>query len=737
MAKKAPWYSIRAKANVNGAAEIFIYGDIGESYWEETISARDFVADLKEIDAAEITIRINSVGGSVPDGVAIYNAIKRHPANITVAIDAMAYSIASLIAMAGDTVEMSDNALMMLHAPWTIAMGNSKSMRETADMLDTWADAMSNSYAAKTGKTKDDILGLIGDGTDHYFTAAEALDYGLVDSVVSAMPIAASANMPSSILDRYKKIPAAIKNSIPSPSRPSGQSHGDSTMTEKQRRAAIRAQFKAHLNKEGIQDLLDSCIDDADLTPEGAQAKLDDALKAIKPPAADTVSGGDADDEVVAKAEARVIAREKSRKEGIKAAFAHVVGKYDGFDAIERECLDDMGCDVQAAKDKILAKMGEGATPVGGTNVIITQGQNSADLKAEMVGSILARAGKADEDTRAKTQGSRYRHLTLMEMAKESLVRAGVDFSGMNKPQIAMAALTQSTSDFPVLLETAMHKSLLDGYNAVTDTWSRFCKTGTVSDFRAHNRYRKGTIGNYQTVLENGEYVNVAIPDGLKETITASDRGLIINLTYQMIVNDDLEAFIGLANDLGRAGKRTVEAAVYALLAENSNLGPTMGDSNPLFDAAHANISTGAALSAAAIDADVVQMGSQQDISGNDFLDLKPAVLLVPLSLRSQARIINNDQYDPDTNKATQKTNPVKDTFSDVIGTARLSGTRRYLFADPNEAPVIEVAFLDGQMEPYIVMEENFSSRGAKYRATLDFGVDAIAWEGAVTNAGA
>lgn len=117
-----PWYSIRAARAAAGdapkSAEVYIFGDIGESWWDETVTAKQFVKDFAAIDADTITVRINSFGGSVTDGIAIYNAIKRHRATVTVSIEAAAYSIASLIAMAGDTVEMADNALLMVHAPW-------------------------------------------------------------------------------------------------------------------------------------------------------------------------------------------------------------------------------------------------------------------------------------------------------------------------------------------------------------------------------------------------------------------------------------------------------------------------------------------------------------------------------------------------------------------------------------------------------------------------------------------
>src|SRR3972149_1430990 len=172
------WYSIRARAPVaQGAksAEILIYGDIGESWYGDSVLAKDFVQELMALDADEITVRINSFGGSVSDGIAIYNAIKRHKAATTVVRDGVAASIPGLIAMAGDTVEMAENALLMIHAPWGLSMGNSADMRDFADYLDTWASAMSTSYAAKTGGTPEDMLSLLTAGEDHWDTADEAL----------------------------------------------------------------------------------------------------------------------------------------------------------------------------------------------------------------------------------------------------------------------------------------------------------------------------------------------------------------------------------------------------------------------------------------------------------------------------------------------------------------------------------------------------------------------------------
>ena len=272
---------------------------------------------------------------------------------------------------------------------------------------------------------------------------------------------------------------------------------------------------------------------------------------------------------------------------------------------------------------------------------------------------------------------------------------------------------------------------------AAAPSKTNFCATGSVGDFRAHNRYRLGSFGSLDTLNELGEFVNKSIPDGEKASITAGTKGNIINLSRQAIINDDLGAFVGLAATLGRAAGRTVEADVYALLALNSGLGPVMSDGKTLFHADHGNITTAAALTMAAVDADRVAMAQQKDVSGNDYLDLRPSVLLVPIGLGGTARSINEAQYDPDTANKLNKPNVVNGLYSDIVDSPRLAGTRRYSFASATEAPVLEVAFLDGAQEPVLERQEGFDVDGSRFRVRLDYGIAAVDFRGGVTNAGA
>lgn len=674
------WYEIKASGadlpiGAERSAEIFIYGNIGDRWDENGVVAADLVRDLAALDVSVITVRINSFGGSVPDALAIYNALKRHPAAVDVQVDGVAISCASYIAMAGDTLTMAANALMMIHAPWIFAIGNSAELRDQADMLDKYANAMATSYAEKSGKPLADCLALLTDGKDHWFTADEAHSEGFADHVGPEVAVAAMAARAFD-LHRFSTPTAAAVNS-------------QETSMPGTTPAAPAA---------------------ATVTPAA-------------PPAAQT------------------FARTREHNVEIIAAFKPFMGK-DGVADLQTEILADPSITVEAAGKRLLTKLGADTAPANpaGAHPRIETLADETDKRREAVAqALLARAGLRDATgavIRANAANP-MRGMRLLDIARASLQRAGVRTDGMSPMEVVGAAFTQSTSDFPILLENTMHKALQNAYAVAAFTWSRFCKTGTVSDFRAHNRYRVGSLSNLDSKTELGEFKNKTIPDGEKGSITAGTKGNIINLSREAVINDDLEAFVGLAASLGRAAGRTVESDVYAALALNGGLGPTMADGYSLFHANHSNIGTAAAIAMSAIDADRVVMASQKDVGGNDYLDLRPAVLLVPLSLGGTARSINDAQYDPDTANKLQKPNIVNGLFRDIVDTPRLTGTRRYLFADPGEAAVMEVAFLDGMQEPYLELQNGFEVDGARYKVRLDFGVAAIDYRGAVTNAGA
>lgn len=197
------WYKIQNKTNKT--ADVLIYEQIGKSFWDDSgVGAKDFVTDLRNLDVDRINLSINSPGGSVFEGNTIYNALKAHKAKVHVRIDGIAASIASVIAMAGDVVEMPENAMMMIHDPWGYAVGNAEDMRKQAEALDKIKVGLVAAYRGKTGKDEDEIAELMSDET--WMTAEEAVAMGFADKMLA--PVEAQANF--KMLADFRKVPAQL-----------------------------------------------------------------------------------------------------------------------------------------------------------------------------------------------------------------------------------------------------------------------------------------------------------------------------------------------------------------------------------------------------------------------------------------------------------------------------------------------------------------------------------------------
>ncbi len=177
-------------------AEIIIYAAIGPDYWGDgtMISAKAFSDELKKIPDTvnTINVRINSPGGDVFDGIAIYNRLKQHKAKKVVYIDGLAASIASIIAEAGDEIKMGEGALYMVHLPWTLAYGNRMELDNTVNRLMDIEEQMIGIYAKRSGLDRSEIKALLEAET--WMSTEEAISKGFVDAKVEeTMPIAASA----------------------------------------------------------------------------------------------------------------------------------------------------------------------------------------------------------------------------------------------------------------------------------------------------------------------------------------------------------------------------------------------------------------------------------------------------------------------------------------------------------------------------------------------------------------
>lgn len=161
-------------------ADVYVFDMLGGWFG---VTAEDFVRDVADLDVDELHVHLNSPGGDVAEGVAIANVLRGHRAHVTVWVDGLAASAASVVAMAGDEVVMGVGSQLMLHDAWGIAVGNAAELRQYAAMLDSTSDAIASTYAAKAGGTAAEWRDVLR--AEQWYTADEAVAAGLADRVAT------------------------------------------------------------------------------------------------------------------------------------------------------------------------------------------------------------------------------------------------------------------------------------------------------------------------------------------------------------------------------------------------------------------------------------------------------------------------------------------------------------------------------------------------------------------------
>ncbi|HIB7641294.1 TPA: ClpP-like prohead protease/major capsid protein fusion protein [Escherichia coli] len=353
--KNNSWF--RMQAGGQGDADIYIYDEIG--FWG--VTAKQFVSELNALgDITHINLHINSPGGDVFEGIAIFNALKNHSAAITVHVDGIAASMASLIAMAGDTVIMPENAFMMIHKPWGFSSGDAEKMRTYADRLDKLESVMVPVYAQKTGKTTDEIAAMLADET--WMSGAECLAHGFADQVTPA--VEAMACIQSTRTEEFKKMPESIRNMITQPNN------------------AAPVETKA----PSMQQITE---------PTPVPAVPDEAT-----------------------IRARVMAEQKARMSGINDLFAMFGGRYQ---ALQAQCVADPDCSLEMARERLLNEMGKESSPTNKNTPAHIYAGNGNFVGDGIRQAMLARAGFADIEKDNAYNGMTLREWARMSLTERGI----------------------------------------------------------------------------------------------------------------------------------------------------------------------------------------------------------------------------------------------------------------------------------------------------------------------------
>ena len=429
------------------------------------------------------------------------------------------------------------------------------------------------------------------------------------------------------------------------------------------------------------------------------------------------------------KAADEALATLRTRNAEIRNLAAPHIGN-DDVKAIVDKAIDDADPTITAGDigKQILAVLAKSASPIAGSAQVRAGADSRDKARAAMSNAIEARVGMA------KPEGDNpYRGHSLAELARESLVLAGVDTRGKDKREIVGLAFTHSTSDFPGLLGDTARKSVLRGYEEAEEQIDQFTRAVSVPDFKPTNLVGLGAFSDLLVVPEGGEFKYGTFSEQ-SQAMQIVTYGRLFSITRQAIINDDLGIFNEVPRKLGQAARRTIAKAVFNLI--NSN--PVLADGKTLFHADHGNLLTGAAISTTSVDAMRVAMGKQTDADGNT-IRVPMKSLLTPLALGGLARTVRESQTEVSGSKNLTTPNIVRNTF-DVIDDGRLdaaSATAWYGIANPAFVDGIVIGYLDGNQTPYLEQEEGFTVDGVAWKVRLDAAPAIADYRGIYKNPGA
>lgn len=640
---------------VNDALQL--YGNVGlDLEWREGFTASDVAVSLAEHGDGDIIVRMNSGGGIAAEGMAIYSLLKSHPGKINVVVDGVAASAASLIAMAGDTVRMRDGAMLMIHDPSTITMGNAAAHEKNAAFLHKLADNYAGVYARAAHMKPAAARQIMQAET--WYTAQDAVKAGFASEVLADVSVA-KAEFDYRI---YMHAPADL------PLRPALQT--SPTMITKGSEMTTRT--------EDVQD---------------------------KPWAARFMRSAEV----------------------------------SGLPLAELNTIVEASASIDVARDALLARMAEGNANLPGPGGI-SLGMGATFDNPEFLGAAISEAiycrmsGKAPDP---KGPAQVWMGRTLIDMGIATMQVRGERPNWQRgrhgvAGQVLMSGGGHSRDDFPNLLQGSGQRYLLEAYQASASPLKQLARRRSADDFRTLNVIRLGEAPALAPVDEGGELSYGSRKEN-KESYNVKTFGKLFALTREALINDDLSAFADGARTWGMAAALCEADGLAAIYLANSGNGANLSDGNPIYTTARGNKISGgsSALSLTSVDLGRQALRTVKGLDGKTILNLVPKYLVVGAALENTALQICAQT----TPAKTEDVNTVGGILTPIVE-PRFAGNSWRLFADPQQLPALEIAYLNGLEGPVTEQRAGWTSLGVEFRCIFDFGCAPIEWRPTFYSAG-
>ena len=700
--------------------EIYLYGTVGASFWDEEAFSPREVREMLDGKTGPLTVRINSGGGVATDGQAIYTMLTDYPDAVTVVIDGIAASAASLIAMAGDTITMRRGAVMMIHDPahpWPEGRGTEEDYLRTAQALRVISNAYAGVYAERSGLSRDAARAIMKAET--YYDGEDAVAAGFATNTDTEIAQAVArfdyriyGHAPQELLQAGAAIPRrksrqAVMAMMAGGAAPNvkGQSMDDDQMTAE---PVETVEAEEETTTEVVS---------AEAGPEAETTAAAAPVRAVTPA---TDAAGQPDTSGAVAMMDLVIASGRPVEEARNFLARNL-------------SLTQAVAEIAANKRKenpLTGNMREGAP----TARII---RDERDTRREgMTGALVAQMGRSREVTGPARD---FMSMGVIDMAAESIGHRGPIRKGAGEVRVLEMALgSNSTSDFPAIFENALNKRMMAAYRAAIPTYRRFAARMDFMDFRPHPVSGMGDFPTLLPIAETGE-IQFGSTSDKKETVVLGSYGRGFTVSRQMLVNDDLGGLDRMLSSRGRAVAAFEDATFYAMMLSGANAdGPSLLETTrQVFNTTDTTkAGTAAAITIASLSAGRAAMrrkkGLGKDAADQIELETPPAIILVGPDKETEAQQL----IAPIQAQQAGNVNPFSGTL-EIVTSNQLTGNSWYLFAEPDVSPVFMYGYLSGEEGPRMRMDEPFGTQGMSWTVELDFGAGAIDYRGGYKNAGA
>ncbi|MEZ8723118.1 head maturation protease, ClpP-related [Vibrio pomeroyi] len=650
------WYKLKASAD---GVKLFLYGYIGE--WD--ISASTMLYELNKHDGKDLTIHFHTDGGEVDEGMAIYAALKDYPGKVTGIVDSVCASISSVVLMACQERYIRPTARLMIHQCHGMAYGTAAEMRSRADEAETINNQMIELFASVSGKAEDDIRADIAD-SDCWLSANESVEYGLCTGIYeqSDNPLEASNfNVPK--LKHLKAMNAP--DSLVAMWQDSGEDEQPATPNS----TTADDESQSSSNKLTAEN--------NDMTKEEFQEQ------------------------------------EKQRKAGITQLFA----KHSKAKKLKAQCLDDMDCDVETARVKLLAFLepqGDEGNPTNSSTIVLgaQSGLTASAAQANLNNYFGAKlkACKWDEN-------NPYRHMSATEALRAHAGYVGdTDATQMNKKKLVAHAFTNNTHSLGDIIETHVGALIINEV-ANLEMWHEPLVTRQPMKFGTNDILVMNDLGKPGVKTEGGKFTQVKLK-ATGETAVLSTLGYEIQVSRELIMDDKFDFITSQVQKAVRNCAQAPADSLIALLKKN----PPLKDGKKLFSKASGNEFDGA------IDPDTLakmsgKMADALTSEGNP-LYLKPEVYLTSNQRAKKAGALMKAETIKD------EPNEAHEAFARVQGLADLANDNVAFGFAHND----HVSFVEGYHEDadgvQVETKEDWKSDGATIRIYLDSVIQPVSRQG-------